>query len=139
MCLLVNIFAKEHPAFRSVTLSVTKMSLTMCSSSSWKGNMARHIIFIGHPATDENYGIPMAVVALPHSLSSCKNLFYFFVVPSGMCWRGQGPSCTESLGVLIFTCQIPMFLVKEGWRDGETPLLIVILLILALFFKIENV
>ena len=63
----------------------TGMSLAMCSSSSRKGNMVRHFIFIGHPTTDKNYGIAMVVVALPHPLSSYKitstSLWHHLVCP----------------------------------------------------------
>ena len=51
-------------------------------------------------------------------------IFYFFVVQSGMCWTGLGPSCTESLEVPTF--HVPSLLIllvfEESWRDGEALL-----------------
>ena len=51
----------------------------------------------------------------PHCWS--QGFSYFFVAPSGMCWRGLGPSHTESLEVSTF--HVPSFLILLVLRKAE--------------------
>ena len=49
--------------------------------------------------------------------------FCFFVVPSGLWWRGQGPSHTIVTGsIYVSLDNVQIFLCKESWSDGKAPL-----------------